>query len=296
MLRYVAVAALAAFLFSAPQAFAQEKKAESGPPAIGAIMEVEGSATLTIDGQKAGKPAKVKDYVHLNDTIEAGPGGRVLLLFIDDTQLTLSEKTKLKVDKYVFDPENTAANKASYNILQGTFQYVSGLIAKKKNPDVTIDTPYGTIGIRGTKLWAGTIKDAYGVHVDEGEVSVRNQGGEVIVPKGKGTKLKSRSAPPTEAIPWQVQEVALIAATVLLKDQQGALARMLEFQKGPLKLQMIKNFKGGMPMPGDLKNLVPGGKDMPFDIPGQNLPGQKKDKKKSGGGIQFTPSIPGFGR
>jgi hypothetical protein len=267
MVRFFAAAAFAAFFMSALLSSSPVRAAEAA--VIGTIMEVEGDATILRDGQKAPVKAAVKDSLHLNDVVETGPGARAFVLFIDDTQMTLSEKTKLKVDKYVFDPDDASANAASFNILQGTFQYLSGLIAKqRKTPEVTIDTPYGTIGIRGTKLWGGQVENAYGIHVDEGQIQVKNEGGAVIVDKGKGTSLRSRKEAPPAAMPWPAQQLQFIAATILLKNQAAVLERIIGFQ-GQQKLLrgQFKNFlKLKRCMPGNnLKDLVPGGDDLPID-------------------------------
>jgi hypothetical protein len=94
----------------------------------------------------------LNDPVYQNDTIVTGKRARASLLFKDNTQFTLSEKTKLKISDWVYDPNAPPRNKASYSILQGAFQYVSGLLEKQRDRDVNIDTPYGCICIRGTEL------------------------------------------------------------------------------------------------------------------------------------------------
>lgn len=294
MVRHLFIAALAAFLFSGATAFAAEEP-QAGDGVIGTIMEVEGTATVTLAGQKTAKPLAVKDSIHMKDVVSTGAKSRVLVLFIDNTQFRLSENTKITVDEYVFDPDNAGGNKASYNVLGGTFQYVSGLIAKKKDPAVSIDTPYGTIGIRGTKLWGGQIKDAYGVHVDEGTVSVKNEGGQVLVKKGEGTSLKSRKTAPPKAAPWPAEQLQFIAATVLLANEAGVLQRIVGFQGQQKLLQgNFKNFlrfKG----PGGMKNFVPGGDNLPFNTPGKDGKNGKREKapRPFGGGLPGAPRIPG---
>ena len=171
---------------------------------------------------------------------------------------------------------------------------MSGLIAKKKDPDVNIDTAYGTIGIRCTKLWGGAIDNAYGIHVEEGAISVKNDGGQVLVNKGQGTALKSRREPPQQAAPWPVKQLAFIAQTVLLGNQAEVLQRIAGFQGQQKLLQgQFKQFlKFG---PGNMKNLVPGN----LPVPGGNnlpVPGNKKGKQRSNnpfGGLPGMPSIPG---
>ena len=118
---------------------------------VGTVMETEGIVLKHLsDGTQCSLGPN--SPIHMNDVIEAKAKGRAFILFIDNTQFTMFENTKLTVDNYVFDPDNDANNSARYSYLAGAFQYLSGLIAKKKDPDVEINTPYGTIGIRGTEF------------------------------------------------------------------------------------------------------------------------------------------------
>lgn len=302
MFRHFVIAALAVLvLFFASQAFAADKPADQQKPEgiIGTIMEVEGKATLTLAGGKTSRPLALKDSLHMNDVIVTAPKSRVLVLFIDNTQITMSENTRLTVDTYVFDPDNTKNNKASYNVIQGTFQYLSGLIAKKKDPDVNIETEYGTIGIRGTKLWAGALKDSYGVHVEEGAVQVRNDGGQVLVSKGQGTTLKSRKAAPPPAFPFSNEQMQFIAQTVFLANATEVFARIAGFQ-GQQRLlqgqfQNFLKFKGLPGIPGGGGINLPGGGNLPF--PGndnQNNKDGKNRKNKGGFGGGGFPSVPGL--
>lgn len=292
MVRYLLITALAAFLFSGTaKAFAADEQ-QAGDGVIGTIMEVEGKATVTPAGQKTVKALAVKDSIHMKDVISTTEKSRVLILFIDNTQFRLSENTRITVDEYVFDPDNAGSNKASYNVLNGTFQYVSGLIAKKKDPDVNIDTPYGTIGIRGTKLWGGNIKDAYGVHVEEGKVSVKNDGGQIFVNKGEGTSLKSRKAPPPKAAPWPVEQLQFIASTVLLANEGEVLQRIVGFQGQQKLLQgQFKHFLKFKGMPGGMK--LPGGGDLQIGPGKEGKNGRIRKPNPFGGGFPGAPSVPG---
>ena len=118
---------------------------------IGTVMEVEGQAWISSPVTKTKTAAKVETPLHINDVIDTGPKSRVFILFIDNTQITLSANTKFRAEDYVFDESAPAYNKARYNVMSGTFQYLSGALGKTKDPDVEIETPYGAIGIRGTK-------------------------------------------------------------------------------------------------------------------------------------------------
>lgn len=181
---------------------------------IGTVIELEGTATLN------SAPTALDAEVRPNDVIETGANSRVMILFIDDTQMVLSEKTKMSIDEYVFDPDNNAANKSVYSILQGIFVYTSGLIAKKENPDVLLKTRVGAIGVRGTEFWGGDIDGEYGVLVDEGEVEVTTDAGAQRIKKGEGSMVKGRAFKPGQPKIWPEEKTARARQAVFLKRRE----------------------------------------------------------------------------
>lgn len=265
------LALVAALLLSPSLSFAAAPAPEG---IIGTILEVEGAGTVTQLGKQP-MAAAVKTRVHMNDVIATGPKGRIFILFIDNTQFTLSENTKLKVDKYVFDPQNANVNKGNFNLMQGAFKYTSGQLAKKKDPEVSINTPYGNIGVRGTVVLGGRVKDAYGVHVQEGRVQVRNDAGAVLVDKGNGTMIKSRAEKPSNQAPFPPELLNVLQTGVFLIAGDQLMKNMPGFMSENLKLQdQFKNFQ-------QLNGLLPGGGKLP--IPG--MPGN--------GGAPKSPKSPG---
>lgn len=120
--------------------------------------------------------------IYMGDVIETGPASRACIAFADDTQFTLSENSRIRVDEYVYDA-SSHEGQAHYSIMAGFFRYLSGLIEKKPDPNVAIDTPYGTIGIRGTELIGQLGADHVVVHLKEGQVAPvpRNGAGPSLV-------------------------------------------------------------------------------------------------------------------
>ncbi len=206
------------------------KAAAENDGVIGTVMEIEGTATIGPEGQEPAAVA-VNTPVHLSDIVETGAGAKLFVLFIDNTEMTLAENTKLAVNEWNFDPDDSAGNKGVYSILQGTFSYVSGLIAKKENPDVHINTPVGSIGIRGTEFWGGRTDDDYGVLVKEGSVSVKTDAGQVVVDKGQGTTVHDRKSQPTAAKVWAAEKISKAVATVALKKPDEVRQRIVEQQE-----------------------------------------------------------------
>ena len=131
---------LAAMLSCAAHAWAEEA-------AIGYVKTVAGEANLLVAG-KAQK-AEAGTPVRLGNVLKTGKEGAMGVAFLDNTIMSLGPDTEISVDEYVYAP-GTGALKLVAAIGRGTLNYISGVIAKLKPEAVTIKTPTGTIGIRGT--------------------------------------------------------------------------------------------------------------------------------------------------
>lgn len=226
---------LTLIVFSAP-VMAQTESTAAPVAAIGTLLEVEGEGNLIMRAAEEGKayPAKIDDAVYQDDLIQSGPGAKILVMLIDDSRVTLGENSQLKIDEYVYDDTSDVSNKARYNVLRGAFLYTSGLIAKKPNPDVKINTAYGAIGIRGTTVWGGTLDDQYSVFVDDGEVSFETDRGRIRVMAGEGTTIRSRNSIPERARVWGPDKISNAKAKITLKDTAKIKERMAVYkQKQP---------------------------------------------------------------
>lgn len=155
-------------------AAAEQSASDAGP--VGRIEEIHGQATVTHpDGTKEilaeGAP------IHQGDIIETGADGAVNIAFVDETSFAVSKNAKLAIDQYVYDP-STESGETNFSVLRGLFVYTSGLVGRDDPDDVKIETPRGSIGIRGTII-AGDA-DAGTVTVVEGAIVVHSLGGQEI--------------------------------------------------------------------------------------------------------------------
>ena len=155
-----------------PLQFAAHDSANDESP-IGAIEEVKGNATITrADGTV--ETVTIGTPVYQGDIVETDASGAVNIVFIDETSMAVSEKARLSIDEYTFDPA-TESGTTNFSVLRGLFVFTSGLIGRDDPDDVTIDTPVGSIGIRGTVI-AGDINPAgeSKITVMEGAIVVKN--------------------------------------------------------------------------------------------------------------------------
>lgn len=155
--------------------------------AIGKVTRLEGSATETL--QSGPVAIEAGSYVHQDADLATGDAARIEIVFIDGSQLTLGENARIKLDSLVFNAaaRQSGGIKQSFELISGTFQFLSGAIGRTDRDAVTISTPVATIGIRGTRFFGGPLAAGmppgeihYGFAIFDGAI-------EVITPQGTVT-------------------------------------------------------------------------------------------------------------
>ncbi len=89
---------------------------------------------------------ELQGAVFMGDQIVASPNGLAQIKFVDDTRLVIGPNSRLKVDEFVFSPNNTA-QKVTISALRGTFRFITG---KSPHDAYEIRTPTMTIAVRGS--------------------------------------------------------------------------------------------------------------------------------------------------
>lgn len=159
-----------------PAQFAQVASVNDESP-IGEVSEVTGKATITrLSGQV--EPITHGTPVYQGDIVETVNEGALNIVFSDESRFAVSEDSRLAIDEYVFDAENTDEGAQSFSILKGVFVFTSGLVGRNDPDDVTIDTPNGSIGIRGTII-AGDVNQGE-ITVVEGAIVLRDTFGNEV--------------------------------------------------------------------------------------------------------------------
>jgi hypothetical protein len=104
--------------------------------------------------------ANVGDRVYRGDTVQTGPDGALGVVFDDGTSFNVSSNAKMELNEFVYDPRGHS-NSTLLTLTKGTFTFIAGNIAHTGG--MKVDTPVGTMGIRGTAprveiLDDGTVK------------------------------------------------------------------------------------------------------------------------------------------
>lgn len=157
-------------------------------PAIGEVYKMEGEAWVThADGTK--EPLELGAPIFQGDVIETSADGAVNILFDDETRFAVSKDARFSIDEFNFTPGQ--GGESNFSMLKGVFVYTSGLIGKEDPDDVEINTPVGSIGIRGTIV--GGVIDSTGseITVIEGSITFTNGGGTVVLDESNETLVAS---------------------------------------------------------------------------------------------------------
>ena len=182
--------------------------------AIGSVTEQKGIASITRN--KSSIEVKKNVGVDSNDLVQTG-NGVVGISFEDNTQVRVTENSKLVIDDFVYDPKNKSAGKLGLKVAMGTVRYASGNIAHNNPSKVAINTPTATIAVRGT---------AFSMTVDEigqsmiillpnkdgsvGEIEVQTAMGSVVLNQAfQATMTTSNETRPLRPVLLMLNESAI---------------------------------------------------------------------------------------
>jgi hypothetical protein len=172
---------------------------------IGDIVESTGIGSVLRNNTEIGND--VGTGIVLYDEAITG-NGRMLIEFLDDEELALTEHTQVYIDEVYYDP-NPSLSKMSLRMMQGTARFASGAGQKINKSNIDIRTPTAQIAIRGTDFTTTIdelgrslivlLPDRFGD--SSGEITVINDGGEIVLDKAfQATMVASFDSPPTSPV------------------------------------------------------------------------------------------------
>jgi hypothetical protein len=141
-MRRLILSMLATIAFAARAASAED---------VGAIAAAEPTADIGRDGEWiAAAPGAV---VRLGDTLRTTSGGRLRVVFRDDSVITLAEDTELAIDEQVYQPAEGTLRSA-LRLLHGKMRALVGDEYARGGSAFEVRTIVGTSGVRGTDFIA----------------------------------------------------------------------------------------------------------------------------------------------
>ena len=96
--------------------------------------------------------------IYFGDTIIVSEKSNAQILLLDETALTIGEKSELTIDDFVYDPQ-TKVGKIVSNIKVGTVRVITGEISKQNPDNLEVNIRTGSVGARGTEFIVVTESD-----------------------------------------------------------------------------------------------------------------------------------------
>jgi hypothetical protein len=118
-------------------------------PVAARAQSIGSAAAVKPEAHGGGSPLQAGSSLYANETVGTGQNGTAELQFLDSTKLSVGPSSNVRLDKFVYDPNNKGAGKVAINATKGAYRFVTGEQDKK---NYQINTPYATIGVRGTVL------------------------------------------------------------------------------------------------------------------------------------------------
>lgn len=114
---------------------------------IGFVKTVSGTASIVRGGVET--RVSVGSPLYEDDTIKTGKDSSLGVTMKDGTTLSAGPETEILLDQYAYAPKQQQLGFVA-RVSQGTLDFVSGMLGKLAPESVAIETPTGTIGMRGT--------------------------------------------------------------------------------------------------------------------------------------------------
>lgn len=117
--------------------------------AIGFIKTVNGQAEII--RRSLNWPMRLGAPVYVGDIVETGPDGSFGITLTDNTRISGGPNTRLELKSFRYEP--IAGDYSSViDMLKGSILYISGAIARLAPDAAKVETPRGTIAVRGTRF------------------------------------------------------------------------------------------------------------------------------------------------
>jgi hypothetical protein len=146
---------------TANSAFAQSR-------VVGVNAAIRNSVQIK-SGAAAYRKAVLKERVSLGDDIQTAGASVLQVLLLDRTTFTVGANARVRIDRFVYDPARSASAVGA-SVAKGAFRFMSGKPTRGMPGQSAVNTPVGSIGIRGTIFEGAVGTDA--VRIARGEQAV----------------------------------------------------------------------------------------------------------------------------
>lgn len=143
---------------------------------IGEMALADGQVTGAFGGKS--EVLRTGSGVVQNEVVATGADSVARVAFHDLTTLAIAQRSAVKLDRFVFNPDSTAS-RAAITMTRGAFRLITGNSPSK---NLSVKTPSATIGLRGTVV----------------DVMVRPGREIVVLQQGATTVCKGRQCVPVD--------------------------------------------------------------------------------------------------
>ncbi|MFM7442930.1 MAG: FecR domain-containing protein [Tabrizicola sp.] len=158
---------------------------------IGSTTDLVGSGKLVSGGRQS--PLRIGSPLFEGDMVRTGKETLAELMLNTETRINMGPETEITVATYLAE-------------MGGTITVGGAIVFDRPEDqpkvDLTFQTEFGEIGVRGTRFFFGPSKGKISVFVQRGSVTVSNAGVTRRLKGGDGTDLEA-GQPPTEVAKWK---------------------------------------------------------------------------------------------
>ncbi len=109
---------------------------------VGEVLAFQGEGSRTL---------RTEAPVYEQDTIVTRSGGKTQIMFADGTQLSIAPESMIELAAYAYSPAFPGSDIIKFIFGPGFFRLITGKMVQRNPERFNVNTPYGTLGIRGTQ-------------------------------------------------------------------------------------------------------------------------------------------------
>lgn len=189
------------FLFILLSLVFQPKDVHAAGEAAGKLTVVRGSVTVKRPGNEKLLPARAGDTLFVGDILKTGTESAARAVLTDDSSVTLSSATAVRINQYAFEAA-TGRRTAAAKVLDGKARFVVAL--QNRESFFRVETAHALIAAWAADFVAVVFPEETDVVVLDRGVSVKNISqlivNEVDLESNQKTVVKSRTQPSRPAV------------------------------------------------------------------------------------------------
>lgn len=128
---------------------AEDESSADDKAVIARVALLQGTAWVSgADGRT--RTLRAGEAIYELDHLNTGINSFLVVGFNDESRITLTSNSELKIQQHHYEPDKPAENGSVFNFLRGGLRMITGAIGRLNRAALEVRTPLATIGIRGT--------------------------------------------------------------------------------------------------------------------------------------------------